>query len=170
MLLRFPIGIATFTIAVTLISTAGMLLVAPVLAGFGVPAGLTFGDRQVGDSVAEAVLLVPIGIAILLVTPAVINAMGRASRALAGALLCRVSGEELKLATARALVRSDEADAFALMRDLELYFGKGPHLTPTRLEATLLALEQNGLVTASRGSARTRYSLSESGRAALSHT
>jgi DNA-binding transcriptional ArsR family regulator len=166
LLLRFPIGIATFSIAVTLVGTAGNALAEPFLVGFGLHTQIC--DRWTIDSVGEALLFVPIGVAVLLVTPGVINAMGRASGAMAVAFLGRISGAELKLAIARSLSRVGEADAFELFRDLELYFGPGPHLTPTRLEATLLALEEAGLVTvsSSRGSRR-RYSLSESGAGAL---
>ena len=162
LLLRFPVGIATFAIAVTLVGTAGNALAEPFLVGFGLNAQIC--DRWTIDSVGEALLFVPLGIVVLLVTPGVINAMGRASGAMALAFLGRVSTAELKLAIARSLSRAGEADAFELFRDLELYFGPGPHLTPTRLEATLLALEEAGLVTVS---SRRRYSLSESGAGAL---
>jgi DNA-binding PadR family transcriptional regulator len=53
------------------------------------------------------------------------------------------------------------------MNDLELYFGAGPYLTPTRLEATLLALEDLGFVSAKRAGSRVHYSLTEKGRKAL---
>jgi hypothetical protein len=51
------------------------------------------------------------------------------------------------------------ADAFEIMDQLELRLGRGPFLTPTRLEATLLALESFGLVTARPEGRRTTYAL-----------
>lgn len=53
------------------------------------------------------------------------------------------------------------------MADLELYFGRGPCLTPTKLEATLLALQDLGLVVSARSGSLNRYSLTANGRAAL---
>jgi hypothetical protein len=167
LLLRFPVGVATFSIAVTMISIVATAFAGPLVIGFGGHSIVQITDRWTIDSVGEALLLVPVGIVVLLVTPGVINAMGLASRAMAAAFLGRLPRAEIKLAIARSLSRSGDADAFELMRDLELYFGKGPHLTPTRLEATLLALGETGLVTVSSDGSRTRYSLSEGGRAAL---
>jgi len=45
------------------------------------------------------------------------------------------------------------------MDQLQLRLGRGPFLTATRLEATLLALESNGVVTARRDGTRTTYAL-----------
>jgi hypothetical protein len=45
------------------------------------------------------------------------------------------------------------------MDRFELRLGRGPILTPTHLEATLLALESSGLATARREGHRTTYAL-----------
>jgi DNA-binding transcriptional ArsR family regulator len=62
-------------------------------------------------------------------------------------------------ANERLLRRTGRADAFEIMDQLELQLGRGPFLTPTHFEATLLALESSGLVTARREGSRTTYAL-----------
>jgi DNA-binding transcriptional ArsR family regulator len=54
-----------------------------------------------------------------------------------------------------------------LLGDLELYFGRGPYVTPTRLGANLLALEDLGLVTVMRDGGNARYKLTAEGQKAL---
>jgi hypothetical protein len=135
--------------------------------GFFPSAGTHFGNWSV-NSVARALLLVPPGLVLLVIAPTIINAQGRLERALATHFLALIPRAELRRAIARSLARG-EADAFSLMDDLELYFGPGPYLTPTKLEATLLALQDLGLVASARSGALDRYSLTANGRAALGH-
>jgi hypothetical protein len=59
-------------------------------------------------------------------------------------------------------VRLDSADVYTLLEEVGFMFGTGPFLTPTKLEATLLALESIGAITAVRGGTRTTYSLAGS--------
>jgi hypothetical protein len=61
------------------------------------------------------------------------------------------------------LARVGRADAFEIMDQLEMRLGRGPFLTATRLEATLLALESNGVLTAQRDDRRTTYALASRG-------
>lgn len=74
-------------------------------------------------------------------------------------MLGAVDRGELKRAVGDILERAGRSDAFQIMDELELRLGRGPHLTPIRLEATLLSLESSGLVTARRDGPRTVYSL-----------
>lgn len=165
LLIRFPTGIASFSIAVTLVSFPVSLLVDPFLVAFGVPGVVQFGDWHV-HAVWQALLLVPPGTALLLVAPAIISGQARFERALATFFLARIPRDDFRRAVARCLARG-EADAFSLMSDLELYFGPGPYLTPVKLEATLLSLEDLGLIAASRDGSLDRYSLTPVGQKAL---
>jgi len=166
LLIRFATGVASFSIAVSAV-TGGVYygLVQPFVVAFFPSAGPQFGSWSV-NSVGRALLLVPPGLVLLLIAPAIINAQGRAERALASAFLARIPRAEFRRAIARPLARG-ETDAFGLMADLELYFGSGPHLTPVRLEANLLAMADLDLVVVERSGARDRYGLSAKGQQAL---
>lgn len=163
LLIRFPSGVASFSIAVTVVAAGPYAIVEPILIACGVP-GTEFGGWRI-DSVREALLLVLPGIALLVLAPILLTLLARLERALAVSFLARVPRAEFRRAIGRALARGD-ADAFSLMADLELYFGPGPYLSPTRLEATLLSLQDLGLVGSTRSGSRTRYSLTAAGRAA----
>ena len=164
LLIRFPTGIASFSIAVSVVSAPIYVLVEPFLVAFGVP-GTQFGGWRI-HSVWQALLLVPPGIALLVIAPAIINGQARLERALATFFLVRIPRADFRRAVVRSLARG-EANAFSLMSDLELYFGPGPDLTPVRLEATLLSLEDLGLIAASRDGSLDRYSLTPVGQKAL---
>lgn len=164
LLLRFPAGIAGFSIAVSVIGVAGYLIIEPPIVACGVN-GAEFGDWRI-HTVWQALLLVPPGLALLFAAPALLTLQARFERALAVFFLARIPRADFRRAAGHALARSD-ADAFSLMADLELYFGPGPHLSATRLEATLLSLKDLGLVASNRSGSRKRYSLTAAGRAAL---
>ncbi|HEY4975889.1 MAG TPA: sensor domain-containing protein [Gaiellaceae bacterium] len=166
LLIRFPIGIASFSIAVTVVA-AGIQygLVLPFLVAFVPSAGPDFGSWSV-DTVGRALLFVPPGLALLLFAPTILNALGRVERSLATSFLGRIPRADFRHAIARALARG-ETDALGLLGDLELYIGRGPYVTPTRLEANLLALEDLGLVAAKRDGASPRYHLTAEGQKAL---
>jgi hypothetical protein len=166
LLIRFATGVAGFSIAVSVIAGGVYYgLVQPVLVAFVPSAGQQFGSWSV-NSVGRALLLVPPGLVLLVLAPAIINAQGRLERALATHFLARIPRSEFRHAIARALARG-EADALDLLADLELYFGRGPYVTPTRLEANLLSLEDLGLVAVVRDGANGRYRLTATGQKAL---
>ncbi|MGA9761086.1 MAG: sensor domain-containing protein [Gaiellaceae bacterium] len=168
LLIRFATGVASFSIAVTVVAGGFYYgLVQPVLVAFVPSAGQDFGSWSV-NSAGRALLLVPPGLVLLVVAPAIINAQGRIERALATHFLARIPRAELRRAIARSLARG-ETDAFGLLADLELYFGPGPHLTPLKLEANLLAMVDLDLVSVERSGARDRYGLSAKGQQALAH-
>ncbi|MGD0274271.1 MAG: hypothetical protein ABSB96_11145, partial [Gaiellaceae bacterium] len=96
----------------------------------------------------------------------VLTLQARLERALSVFFLARIPRADFRRAAGRILARGD-ADAFSLMADLELYFGPGPHLSPTKLEATLLGLQDLGLVASARSGPVDRYSLTAAGRTAL---
>jgi hypothetical protein len=164
LLIRFPTGLASFSIAVTVTVQAAYAIIMPVLVAIGVPGTDYYGWHV--DTVWKALLLVPPGIALLFVAPLILTLLARLERALAVFFLANIPRADFRRAVARILARGD-ADAFSLLADLELYFGPGPHLSATRLEATLLSLQDIGLVASTRAGSLDRYSLTPEGQAAL---
>ncbi len=169
LLIRFVTGIASFSIAVSVLA-GGIYygLVQPFVVARYPSAGIQFDSWSV-NSVSRALLLVPPGLVLLLLAPTVINAQARLECSLASAFLARIPRATFRRAIAHSLARG-ETDAFGLMTDLELYFGSGPYLTPTRVEANLLALEDLGLVTATHNGENDRYGLTTNGQRALAQS
>ena len=165
LLIRFPTGVASFSIAVTVIAGSVEAIIAPILVATGAtPDNQSFGWHI--HSAWQALLLVPPGIVLLFLAPLILTLQARLERRLVVHFLGRIPRADFRRAVGRTLARGD-ADAFSLMADLELYFGPGPHLSATRLEATLLSLQDLDLIAATRSGSRERYSLTEAGRAAL---
>jgi hypothetical protein len=160
LLLRFPLGVASFSITVSVIAAGIEAIVAPFLIAAHVRHIDIAGWRP--HHVGLAFLAVPVGIALLAVTPGVIRLLARLQESLAMSFLGRIPAAEFRRAVARSLARG-EADPFSIITDLTLYYGAGPHLTLTRLQATLLAFEELGLVSVSRGEPVSRYSLTTKG-------
>jgi hypothetical protein len=74
-------------------------------------------------------------------------------------MLAVVEPAELKRAVGDVLTRVGRADAFEILDQLQMRLGRGPFLSATRLQATLLALESNGVLTSRREGSRTTYAL-----------
>jgi Putative sensor len=79
LLLRFPIGTATFTVAVSTYATALYLIAAPIVAPFDT---IELGIWE-PNTVLEGLALVPLGAAVLLASGWISEAMAAMSRALA---------------------------------------------------------------------------------------
>jgi hypothetical protein len=165
LLIRFPTGVASFSVAVT-IATVGVYyaLVEPILVAAG-QHGSDYGSWHV-DSVGRALLFVIPGLALIVAAPSLIRLQGCLERSLASYFLARIPRSDFRRAIAHFLARG-EADAFTLISDLELYFRPGPYLTPIKLEAQLLSLRDLGLIESVRHGSVDRYSLTDAGRAAL---
>jgi hypothetical protein len=154
--LALPLGVAGFSVAVTILSLMAVGFAQPVFVALG-------GIGEVGtwtvDTVPEALVFLPVSLFFLLVGPRLLLGWGTVmGRAMAG-LLGRVEAPELKRGVVDALVRLGDADGFSIFDDLRLRFGRGPFLTPLRVEATLLALESTGVIRGSRRGDRTWYRL-----------
>jgi hypothetical protein len=83
LLARFPIGMFTFTVAVTVFSVAGWLIAAPLLAPLD---AMDFGFWE-PDTVLEGLALVPLGLVLLVAAGWISEGMATMSRALARALI-----------------------------------------------------------------------------------
>ncbi len=156
LLLRLPTGILDFTIAVTIVSLMIGGFVQPILVASGVESNL--GTWTI-DTFGESLVWLPISILFLLVGPRLLVGWGGVSGWFATAMLAIVEPQELKRAVGDVLARVGRADAFEIMDQLQLRLGRGPFLSATRLEATLLALESNGVLTSRRDGPRTTYAL-----------
>jgi hypothetical protein len=158
LLLRVLTGTLDFTIAVTIVGLMFGGFAQPILFLSGVES--TIGSFTI-DTFGESLVFVPISIVFLLAGPRLLVAWGGVSAWFATAMLAVVEPTELKRAVGDVLGRVGRADAFEIMDQLEMRLGRGPFLTATRLEATLLALESSGAVAARRDGARTTYALAE---------
>jgi hypothetical protein len=156
LLLRLPLGTLGFVIATTVVGLMFQGLVGPILVTAG-------AETQIGswtiDTFGESLIYLPVSVLFLLVGPRLVVACGEAWIRVTTRMLGVVEPGELKRAIGDVLAREGPADAFRIMDELELRIGRGPFLTPIKLEATLLALESNGLVTSRRDGPRTNYAL-----------
>jgi hypothetical protein len=99
----------------------------------------------------------------LLVGPRILLGWGELAGRVATAFLGVVEPAALKRAITETLAHTGETSAFALFDELELRLGRGPFLTPTRVQSTLLALEATGQVSSVRRDTTKLYSLTSSG-------
>lgn len=155
-LMRLPLGIAGFTIAVTMIGLMFGGIAMPILIAVGI-------ESQVGswiiDTIPESFFYLPFSFLFLLVGPRVLLGWGQVSGRIAVSYLGVVDRSELKRAVTETLARTGEADAFSILSELELRLGRGPSVNPIRVEATLLALESTGQVQAHSEGSTTVYGL-----------
>lgn len=156
LLLRLPLGALGFVIATTIVGLMFQGIVEPILVAAGVETQL--GSWTI-DTLGEALIYVPVSGLFVLVGPRLVVACGEVWAGVATKMLGVVEPGELKRVVGDVLAREGPSDAFRIMDELELRIGRGPFLTPIKLEATLLALESNGLVTSRHDSPRTVYAL-----------
>ena len=156
-LLRLPLGIVGFTIAATLIGLMFGAFAQPIVVVAG-------GENQLGswviDTIPESFVYLPISLLFLIVGPRILLGWGEISGRIATHFLGQVDTEVIKAAVMATLARTGQSDAFGILDAAELRVGRGPFLTPTRVEAALLALESTGHVHVQRGRPTTLYSLS----------
>ncbi|HVR77047.1 MAG TPA: sensor domain-containing protein [Acidimicrobiia bacterium] len=155
-LLRLPLGIVGFTIAIALIGLMFGGFAMPILVAVGV-------ESQIGswiiDTIPESFFYLPISFLFLLVGPRILLGWGQVSGRTATSFLGVVDNREMKRAVTETLVRTGEADAFSILSEMELRLGRVPSVNSTRAEATLLALESTGQVQAHREGSTTMYRL-----------
>jgi hypothetical protein len=155
-LLSLPLGIVGFTLAVTVVTLMFGGLAQPILLAFGL-------ESQIGslviDTPLESLIYLPYSIVFLLVGPRILLGIGSVAGKIVTIFLGRLDPGEIKAAVADSLARDPSRDAYAILTDLELRFGRGPFLTPTHVQAALLALESAGRVIVDRHGPRLLYAL-----------
>ena len=154
LLLRLPLGIVDFVVVTTLVGLA--------LSGFAVPVTVLAGaESELGDwridTFAESLAFVPVSLVFLLVGARLVLGWRAVPAFVATSLLGRVEARELKRAVVHTLARTGEVDGFRILDELELQLGRGPFLTPTKVQAALVALESAGHVQARRDGGRITY-------------
>ena len=156
LLLRLPTGILDFTIAVTIVSLMFGGFVQPILVAAGVESNL--GSWRI-DTFGESLVWMPISILFLLVGPRLLVGWGGISGVVRDG---DARGRGTRGAEACGRRRAGASRSSGCLRDhgsAPAALGRGPFLSATRLEATLLALESNGVVTSRRDGPRTTYAL-----------
>jgi hypothetical protein len=145
-----------FSVAISIVwlMVAGFVL--PVYVALG---GTTAYGSWTVDSIAETMLHVPVSLLFWLVGPRLLVGWGILTGRAITWLLGRVEPRELERGVVDVLARTGEADGFRILDDLHLRFGRGPFITPVRVEATLLSLEGRGTIRAERGGRLTLYRL-----------
>jgi hypothetical protein len=155
-LLALPLGVLGFSVATSIVWLMVAGFVQPVYAALG---GATQYGSWTVDSVAETMLFVPVSLVFWLVGPRLLLGWGTLTGRAITWLLGRVESRELERGVVDVLARTGEADGFRILDDLHLRFGRGPFITPVRVEATLLSLEGRGMIRAERGGRLTLYRL-----------
>jgi len=156
LLLRFPLGLLDFLVVTTIAALAFSGLVQPILVAAGVHSEI--GGWTI-DTFWESLVLVPVSVVFLVAGPRLVLGWARIPAWFATTMLGRLDQGDVKRAVVRTLARTGEADGFRLLDELELQFGRGPFLNPTRVEAALLALESTGHVVGHRDGGRILYAL-----------
>ncbi len=156
LLLRLPMGVLNFVFIIALFALAfgGFALVIVVAVGV---------DTEIGswtiDTFPESLIFIPLSVVFLPIGARLIVGWAGLSRRFATHFLGRVDAADLKHKVAEILARNEEADAFGILNELEFRLGHGPFLTPTRVQATLLALQSSGHVAVRHDGPRTIYTL-----------
>ena len=151
LMLRLPMAVLDFAFITALIGA--------ILGGFAQPIVVAAGvDTRIGswtiDTFPESLIFIPVSFVFLLVGARLVLGWGGLSRRLATHFLGRVDAADLKQEVLDILARTGGADAFRILDELGLRLGHGPFLTPTRVEATLLALQSSGRVATHRDGPR----------------
>ena len=157
MILGLPLGIVGFTLAVTVVALMFGGLAQPIVLAFGVESQL---GSWVIDTPRESLIYLPVSIFFLFVGPRLLLGIGSGAGRIVTAFLGRLDSSEIKSAVASSLARDASRDAFTILIDLELRFGRGPFLSPTHVQAALLALESDGRVIVERRRPHSLYALS----------
>lgn len=153
-----PLGVVGFSLAIALIALMFGGIAQPVVTATGVQTEI--GSWTI-DTFAESLVYLPISLLFLLVGPRVLLGLGTAAGRITGWFLGRIRSDEVKRAVAQTLAHDGELDAFAIFDQLQLRFGHGSHLSPTRIQAALLALESTGRVRSRVGPSGVLYRLTE---------
>ncbi len=157
-LASLPLGVIGFSLVVTLIALMFGGIGQPIVNATGVETHI--GTWTI-DTFGESMVYLPMSLVFLLVGPRILLGLGTVAGRIAVRFLGRIEADELKRAIAQSLARDGEQNAFAIRDQLQLNFGGGSHLSPTRVQAALIALESNGQVSARTGASGVLYRLTE---------
>jgi hypothetical protein len=157
-LASLPLGVIGFSLAV--------ILIALMLSGFAQPILTAAGvETQIGtwtiDTLPESLVYLPVSLLFLAVGPRILLGLGAVAGRVAAWFLGHIGSDDLKRAVVQSLATDGELDGFAILDHLQLRFGANARLSPTRLQATLLALESSGQVSVRPGATGGLYRLND---------
>jgi hypothetical protein len=161
LMLRLPLGIADFTVAVSFAGSALFLLSLPIIEATG-HVTMTWGAWQI-DSQPRAWLFVPGGVLLLLVTPHVINGTAALSARVPRAMIGRVGYPRLRTGVLAQLDSDVPLTASEVFHRLHLFYGASADCRPRKVYAVLSQLERAGLVRRAEDDPFDVYSLTEAG-------
>ena len=164
LLLRFPLAVFTFTVAVSFFGSALWMIGQPLLVAVGVH--LYVGHWRI-DSMARALLFVVPGIVLFFVSLHVVDVLADLSARFTRGLVGRVGRRDMRRYVARLLGHDRRLDGGAILSELQLYHGYSADFTIANVYATLLGLEDQGLVSAEMTDGIAVYSLTQAGEDAL---
>lgn len=157
-LATLPMGIVGFTLVVTLVALMFGGIAQPIATATGV-------QTQIGtwtiDTIPESLVYLPLSLLFLLVGPRILLGLGTVAGRITAWFLGHIGLEDLKRAVTQSLAQDGELGGVAILDQLQLRFGRGARLSPTRVQAALIALESTGKVTARTGPTGVVYRLSE---------
>lgn len=166
LLLRLPLGVLDFTVAVAFVASGLFLVFLPVVVAAGAT-GIVVGTWSV-DSQARAWLFVPGGVLLLLISPHAINGVALLSARLPRAMVGRLDYRRLRFDVLGMLRPEVELTGPALLDQLRLYHGASADCTARKLFVVLVELERSGLAYRREDDPFDRYTLSPEGEAAAS--
>jgi len=141
LLLWLPLSILDLTVALVIVGLVAGGFAHVVLVAIGEPNEL---GGWIIDTGPEALILVAVSGAFILFAPRLLEAWATVPRTVVTALLGRLDAGALKREVAEVLASTGESDAYRILDELELRLGRGPFLTPTHVQAALLALSSDG--------------------------
>lgn len=153
-----PLGVIGFSLAVILIALMFSGIAQPIITATGVETQV--GDLTI-DTFPESLVYLPFSVLFLLVGPRIMLGLGAVAGRITVWFLGHVGLNELKKAVIQTLDQDGESDGFVILDQLQLRFGAGSHLSPTRVQAALLALESTGRVITRKGDSGVLYRLTE---------
>lgn len=156
-LASLPLGVIGFSLAVSLIALMFGGIAQPIVTASGV-------NTEIGtwtiDTFPESLVYLPISLLFLLVGPRILLGLGTVAGRITTWWLGYIETDEMKRAVTQSLARDGELDGLAILDQLELRFGAGSHISPTRVQAALLVLESLGQVAARSTDSGVLYRLS----------
>ena len=155
-ILSLPLGVVGFAIAASILWVIVAPLVYLILVSVGV--SIEFASLTV-DTAAKAMLFVPMSVLFMLAGPRLLLGFGTVMGRVVTGLIGVIEPAEIKQGVVDVLVRTGEADGFAIYDGLRMRFGRGPFVSPLNVEATLLALEGAGRIERIANGGLTSYRL-----------
>ncbi len=167
LLVRFPLAVAAFSVAISLVGASLWAIVQPVLAPLFTWIGIPqeWGAWTI-DTVWEGFIFFPIGVVLLFLSLHAVNAiawlMAESVRLMTG----RIGHLRMRRQLLGMLAGGRVLDGASLLRDLHLFNGFSIDINPINVYATLLGLKSAGLADSSESDGVEWFTLTPRGERA----